>query len=90
MTFFDFTEFLLRHRLEEALVDVDQALKRSGLALRLLLSLHRGHFHHGFVAARDDDLLAALGAFDQLGEICLGLVNGIDRHGSRSLAKEVS
>ncbi len=60
VTFFDFTEFLFRHRLEEALVNLDQTLKRSRLTFGLLLSFNRSQFHHGLVAARDDDLFAAL------------------------------
>ncbi len=62
MTFLDFTEFLLRHRLVKALVTVDWPFESSGLASRFLRFLNGGYFRHGFVASRDDYLLTAFRA----------------------------
>jgi hypothetical protein len=71
-------------------MDHDLPLKGARLALGLWHTLKCRDLRDGLVAARYDDFLAALGAFDKLREIGFRFVDGVDRHGAGSLANQLS
>src|ERR1700733_9774283 len=80
-----FREFALGHRLKKFGAENKLTLPGTGLAF----PFYRTDWNqprHWLFASGDDDLFTLRCPFDQLGEICLGLVNGYGWH-TGSLAK---